>query len=387
MSGKGNWSSASSVDPSRRDFRAMMYYDYCQRKSFQECFQSSKHYFGHQSLSEATIFRWFRQLMSGARMLEDDDHCSRVAMTVNPEDIPRVEFLIKKDPKMTYAKIQDITKISSGSLTRILHDSLGERKCCTCWMPITWMEQKWGRGDWWTHMPRKFDRGRSPCVWGIATGDETWVYQYNPETKQQSVVWDFPDENPPVKFKRKRSVSKQMIACFFAKFGHVATIPLEDRKTVTADWYVNHCLPKIFQAWCKWHPQIGVCGLLLHHDNASTHTAAVTLDFLATSDVQLVTQTPYSPDLAPCDWFLFPFVKRQLKVFVPFCQKIVSEHQRCPSILWGHHFGHTLVNVIGCHRQLVWEDGQMCTGWGGFLRKVGVDRVVVGVVEKPDCKT
>ena len=134
MSGKGNRSSASSVDLSRRDFRAMMYYDYCQQKSFQECFQSSKHYFGHQSPSEATIFRWFRQLMSGARMLEDDDHCSRMAMTVTPEDIPRVEFLIKKDPKMTYAKIQDIMKISSGSLTRILHDSLGERKCCTRWM-------------------------------------------------------------------------------------------------------------------------------------------------------------------------------------------------------------------------------------------------------------
>ena len=46
-----------------------------------------------------------------------------------------------------------------------------------------------------------------------------------------------------------------MIACFFAKFGHVATIPLEDRKTVTADWYINHCLPKIFQAWCKRRPE------------------------------------------------------------------------------------------------------------------------------------
>ena len=35
-----------------------------------------------------------------------------------------------------------------------------------------------------------------------------------------------------------------MIAYFFAKkIGHVATIPLEDRKTVTADWYVNYCLP------------------------------------------------------------------------------------------------------------------------------------------------
>ena len=104
-----------------------------------------------------------------------------------------------------------------------------------------------------------------------------------------------------------------MIACFFANFCHVATIPFEDRKTVTADWYVNHCLPKIFQAWCKWRPRTGVRGLLLHHDNASSDTAAVTLDFLDANDVQLVIHPPYSPDLAFCDWFLFPSVKRQLK--------------------------------------------------------------------------
>ena len=162
-------------------------------------------------------------------------------------------------------------------------------------------------------MLRKFDGGRSPRPWDIVTGDETWVYQYGPETKHQSAVRVFPDENPPVKFKRNRSASKQMIACFFAKIGHVATISLEDRKTVTADWFVNHCLPKVFEAWCKRRPRKGVRGLLLHHDNASTHTAAVTLDFLAASDVQLVTHPPNSPDLAPCDWFLFPFVKRQLK--------------------------------------------------------------------------
>ena len=72
-------------------------------------------------------------------------------------------------------------------------------------------------------------------LFAFVTGDKTRVYLYSPETKQQSVVWVFPDENPPAKFKRNRSASKQMIACFFAKFGHVATIPLEERKTVTAD--------------------------------------------------------------------------------------------------------------------------------------------------------
>ena len=74
MSGKGDGSSASSVDLSRSDFQAMMYYDYCQGKSCQECFHSLKHCFGDQSPSKAM---WFRQFMSGARTLEDDDRCGR----------------------------------------------------------------------------------------------------------------------------------------------------------------------------------------------------------------------------------------------------------------------------------------------------------------------
>ena len=98
MSGEGDVPSASSVDLSRRDFRAMVYYDYCQEKSFQECFQSLKHCFGDQSPAKATVFRWFRQFMSGARKLEDDDCCGQMAMTVTPENVSRVESLIKKDP-------------------------------------------------------------------------------------------------------------------------------------------------------------------------------------------------------------------------------------------------------------------------------------------------
>ena len=123
-----------------------------------------------------------------------------------------------------------------------------------------------------------------------------------------------------------------MIVYFFANFGHVATIPLEYRKTVKADWYVNHCLPKIFRAWCKRRPQTGVRGLLFHHDNASAYTAAVTLDFLAANDVRMVTHPPYSLDLAPVT---------------------VSERRTCPSIHRGRHFGHIPVNMVGCHRQLV----------------------------------
>ena len=36
-----------------------------------------------------------------------------------------------------------------------------------------------------------------------------------------------------------------MVASFDSKAGHVATICVEDRETVNADWYTAICLPEI----------------------------------------------------------------------------------------------------------------------------------------------
>ena len=113
-----------------------------------------KNSFGDQYPPKATVFRWFRQFMYGARTLEDDDHCDRMATTATQENVSRVESLIKKDPKMTYAEIQDVMKMSSGSLTRILHDCLAVRKCCARWVPHNLSEeQRWGSGVGWTGAP------------------------------------------------------------------------------------------------------------------------------------------------------------------------------------------------------------------------------------------
>ena len=86
----------------------------------------------------------------------------------------------------------------------------------------------------------------------------------------------------------------------------------EDRRTVTADWYVYHCLPKVFEVWCQRRPKTGLRVLFLH-DNASAHTAAITVVFLDENQVQLLPHPPYPPDLSPCDFFLLPEMKKRLK--------------------------------------------------------------------------
>ncbi|PNF22071.1 hypothetical protein B7P43_G09295 [Cryptotermes secundus] len=50
-----------------------------------------------------------------------------------------------------------------------------------------------------------------------------------------------------------------------------------------------------------------------HHDNAPAHTALSVRQFLTKNGMTPVSHPPYSPDLAPCDFFLFPRMKRDMK--------------------------------------------------------------------------
>ena len=51
----------------------------------------------------------------------------------------------------------------------------------------------------------------------------------------------------------------------------------------------------------------------LYHDNAPVHTALSIQQFLAKKQVTTLRHPPYSPDLAPCDFFLFQKFKSTLK--------------------------------------------------------------------------
>ena len=51
----------------------------------------------------------------------------------------------------------------------------------------------------------------------------------------------------------------------------------------------------------------------LLHDNAPSHSAAIVKKFLANRKVAVLHRPPYSPDLAPADYFLFPKLKFSLK--------------------------------------------------------------------------
>ena len=150
----------------------------------------------------------------------------------------------------------------------------------------------------------------------IVTGDETWAYYHDPETKLMSMKWVRPGQERPTKIRRQRSVKKTMFIVFFDCSGIVSKsklIPRPGRKTVNALFYTQNCLSKLVKVLWKKRPKSGTRGIFLHHDNASSHTAALTKNFLNKNQLRLLPQPPYSPGLASCDFFLFPKLKEKLK--------------------------------------------------------------------------
>ena len=52
----------------------------------------------------------------------------------------------------------------------------------------------------------------------------------------------------------------------------------------------------------------------LHHNNAPAYSTALVQAFLAKHHITQLCQPPYSPHLAPCDFWLFPELKSPLRV-------------------------------------------------------------------------
>ena len=185
-----------------------------------------------------TVERWYSEFKHGNFTLDDAPRTGRPNISNIDENVQLVQDLIREDPRVTYAKLEHDTKLLSGTINNILHKELGVRKVCARWIPHSLtLEEKKSRVDFCEIMLKRFANGTSRAVSEILTGDETYIYHYDPETKRQSKEWTEKDALPPTKVRRIRSVGKQMWAIFFRASGFVEAVPLENRKAVTADCY------------------------------------------------------------------------------------------------------------------------------------------------------
>ena len=88
---------------------------------------------------------------------------------------------------------------------------------------------------------------------------------------------------------------------------------LEEGKTINLEYYIE-VLCKFLMHLCGKRPNLMAKGWFFHQDNACPHVSAATSEYMARRKIQLLPHAPYLPDLAPCDFHLFPKLKTHLAV-------------------------------------------------------------------------
>ena len=147
----------------------------------------------------------------------------------------------------------------------------------------------------------------------VITGDESWVYRCDLETKQVSSQCKTASSLRPKKARQVKSNVKTMLIAFFDIDGlvHHEYIPREHTLN-------KECYKTVLQCLCdavhrhrpeKWRSGIWI----LHHDNAPARRAVTTNEFLAKHNIPSLPHPPYSPGLALCDFFLFPQLMKTVK--------------------------------------------------------------------------
>jgi len=135
----------------------------------------------------------------------------------------------------------------------------------------------------------------------VITGDETWVYQYDPETKRQSAQSKTANSPWPKKFPQSKLRVKTMLLSFFDIRGivHYEFVPIG--QTVNQVYYLE-VLERLHEKVRKKRPELFANNSwILHHDNAPAHTALSVREFLATKQITVLEHPAYSLDLAPSD--------------------------------------------------------------------------------------
>ena len=150
------------------------------------------------------------------------------------------------------------------------------------------------------------------CRARLVTMDETWLYHYDPETKQQSMAWRHSGSPRPKNFRVHKSTGKVLASIFWDEEGILLIDYLPKGQTMNVEYYSSLLVQLKDILKEKRHGKVTKVVLFMH-DNAPAHRALATQKKLAYLGFQCLDHSPYSLDLALLDYHLFPRLKKQLK--------------------------------------------------------------------------
>jgi len=158
--------------------------------------------FKEQTLSCARVFEWFSRFKKGDLSIEDQPRSGRPSSSQNNENIAKIREKLNKDHRYTIDELSEVTGVSWSSVQRILTQDLGMRRVAAKFVPrLITEDQRKSRLAVCQDLKRELENDPN-FLSRVITGDKSWCYGYDPESKQASSQWKTPRSPRPKKSDR-----------------------------------------------------------------------------------------------------------------------------------------------------------------------------------------
>ena len=271
-----------------------------------------REYLGTECPPLSTISWWVREFKRRRTTVEDNERVGRPISASDEQNIQKINEIVLSDRRIKVEQIALELKMSTGIVHKILTEHLGMRKISARWVPKLLSVSEKAKRVQFCQENLDFMEGENKFLSTVVTGDETWCYYYDPETKVQSKQWKRSGSPPPVKGKRGKSAGKVMATVFWDTKGILLLEFMPPKTTITGTTY-SQTLKNLKQQIPNLRPRTKTRKWRLLHDNASSHTSRVARAAVMECGFEELFHPPYSPDLAPSDYYLFRNLKNHLK--------------------------------------------------------------------------
>ncbi|UYV61492.1 hypothetical protein LAZ67_1005052 [Cordylochernes scorpioides] len=184
-------------------------------KNATETFQMLQKAFKDDCISRSQSGKWHKAFKEGREEVADEPRSGRPTTARTDENVDRVLEVLRTDRRLSIQQIAATLHMSTFVVHGIVTEDLQMRKVCAKLVPIVLTKDQKELRVLRCQELLDLIQNEPDFLNSVVTGDESWMFEYDPESKRQSCAWHTKSSPRPKKARMSKSRIKTLIIVFF----------------------------------------------------------------------------------------------------------------------------------------------------------------------------